>query len=99
MTPGPHVRPDKEWIAAVAQMVEQRIRNAWAGGSSPSSGTTFLVTVVMDSGKNAIYRNFFTIFIHYCSLYLLTGRDIWEQEGGAKNRYPPISLTRRGIAL
>ncbi len=27
--------------AGVAQMVEQRIRNAWVGGSSPLSGTKF----------------------------------------------------------
>ena len=27
--------------AAVAQLVEQRIRNAWVGGSSPFRGTKF----------------------------------------------------------
>ena len=33
--------PDASFRAGVAQLVEQRIRNAWVGGSSPSAGTIF----------------------------------------------------------
>ncbi len=29
-------------VAGIAQLVEQRIRNAWVGGSIPLSGTIFL---------------------------------------------------------
>ncbi len=29
-------------FAVLAQLVEQRIRNAWVGGSSPLNGTIFL---------------------------------------------------------
>ena len=28
-----------KYLATVAQLVEQRIRNAWVGGSSPPSGS------------------------------------------------------------
>ncbi len=33
-------RTPRRWRAAVAQPVEQRIRNAWVGGSNPLRGTT-----------------------------------------------------------
>ncbi len=39
---GPLVRP-RPTGAVVAQLVEQRIRNAWVGGSSPFNGTTFSI--------------------------------------------------------
>ena len=35
--------------AGVAQLVEQRIRNAWVGGSIPSAGTIF-PTIISQSG-------------------------------------------------
>ena len=36
--------------AAVAQLVEQRIRNAWVGGSSPLSGTIYQLFYPLNYG-------------------------------------------------
>lgn len=33
------IRSDRSPIAGIAQLAEQRIRNAWVGGSNPLSGT------------------------------------------------------------
>ena len=33
----------KSDVAVLAQLVEQRIRNAWVGGSSPLNGTIFIL--------------------------------------------------------
>lgn len=35
------IRSDRSPIAGIAQLAEQRIRNAWVGGSNPLSGTIF----------------------------------------------------------
>jgi hypothetical protein len=32
-------------LAGIAQLVEQRIRNAWVGGSIPLSGTIFIKSI------------------------------------------------------
>ena len=40
------------WCAALAQLVEQRIRNAWVAGSNPACGTT-LARVPVRLGKLA----------------------------------------------
>ena len=35
------IRSGRSAIAGIAQLAEQRIRNAWVGGSNPLSGTIF----------------------------------------------------------
>ena len=42
-------------VAVLAQLVEQRIRNAWVGGSSPLNGTIFLSAF---SPPDNIFRHF-----------------------------------------
>jgi hypothetical protein len=50
--------------AAVAQVVEQRIRNAWVGGSSPSSSTTQQQNPLWPSPFMA--KPLFIIFLQDC---------------------------------
>ena len=40
--------------ADVAQLVEQRIRNAWAGGSIPLVGLTFVLSRIAGRGQKGI---------------------------------------------
>ena len=44
--------------AAVAQLVEQRIRNAWVGGSSPFRGTTCRIAHCTFEGLRSISLGF-----------------------------------------
>lgn len=39
------MHPLKEKKAMMAQLVEQRIRNAWVAGSSPARGSFYLLDV------------------------------------------------------
>ncbi len=53
-------------VAALAQLVEQRIRNAWVGCSSHPSGTSFF-----ESKKNtAENRQYFFVFSCFFNLLL-----------------------------
>ncbi len=50
MCPKMGAKTEKDGVAAVAQLVEQRIRNAWVGGSSPFCGTIFSCSVTIILG-------------------------------------------------
>lgn len=65
MIPGLSVLINGELIAAVAQLVEQRIRNAWVGGSNPSSGTTSYRIDGYGRLKPRIYQTFWEMPVYY----------------------------------
>ena len=46
-------RTPRRWRAAVAQPVEQRIRNAWVGGSNPLRGTTAVIRRARSPDSNS----------------------------------------------
>ena len=53
------------WIATVAQLVAQRIRNAWVAGSSPASGFKSERKISLKSKENqgfpAVWGDFFVV--------------------------------------
>ena len=60
--------------AAVAQLVEQRIRNAWVGGSSPLSGTIFFYLIV-------IFQYFIKSNISALYIFVCTYACDWVEQG------------------
>ena len=53
--------------AAVAQLVEQRIRNAWVGGSSPSCGTTISLKLLNEKSSQWVVKFYKSNSINYTS--------------------------------
>ena len=57
--------------AGIAQLVEQRIRNAWVGGSIPLSGTNRFLYTPNDAPPDASERS------HCACLSLSVGLVLW----------------------